>query len=208
MNLKNSNLMKLSRRSVLRLCGLLPLSASLRSQNLPGNLRLGFTGCSPAVFFPLQPAMIVKISEIVYARNGMLESFREELSFGDARPIVLIAAVNLSKWTGMCSSLEYSVEVAGRKQTSPKYDAFDDSKLTRTLAFSPEAVGVILGGGPLETDLKTEMGYDEKGRQYIQRQVLGIGGLTYQVTYSDYRYAGPPTGKIFSYSARITVLRS
>lgn len=172
-------------------------------QALLKNVRLGFSGCSPAVFFPLQSEMTAKILDITY-EHGMLESFREEISYAKRNPILLTVTVNLTKWTGLCSSLEYSVEVAGTKLTSPHFDGFDESKLPRTVAFSPEEnAGIILGGGPLQGELVTDLDYDE-GRRYIRRQVFTTDGVKYEVSYSEYGYKS--TGRIASFAARLSPL--
>ncbi len=162
--------------------------------------------------------MTINISNITYGDTmirgkiepdtGILKSFKEEISYAGRVPVGITVTVNLSKWTGMCSSLEYGVEVGGRTQVSPKYDIFDERKLPRTVAFSPEEpTGVIIGGGgPLEKDLVTEFGYDDKNRRQTRRQTFGTGGVTYEVSYSDYVYKGPPTGKMSSFAARITTV--
>ncbi len=187
---------------------LLPIFASrVESQDAFRDLHLGFAECAPAVFFPLQAGTSMRISEITYAKTGMLSSFKEEISHAGRRPMMLTVTLDLNKWTGRCTSLEYSVAMGGRVQTSPKYDAFDERKLTRTVAFSPEEnVGIIVGGGPLEHDLTTQLGYDEKGRRHIRQQVFGSGGTMYEVSFSDYVWMGPPTGKMGGFAARITTV--
>lgn len=211
--------MKRSRTSVvwLWLALLSAFACRVESQKVPRDLRLGFSGCAPAVFFTLQPEMTTAISDITYADTtiagrtyteaGMLKSFKQQISRAGGSPIALTVTVNLGKWTGECSSLEYSTDVAGNTQTSSKYDIFDQSKLPRSVAFSPEEnAGVIVAGGPLQRDLVTEFGYDDKNRRSIRRQVFGIGGVTYEVSYSDYGYKGPPTGKLSSFTARIRMV--
>ncbi len=196
--------MKLSGQYTL-LCLFLLASASIGSQELLKEMHLGFSDCAPALFVPLRTNTTVVLRDIAYAKNGMLDSFTVEVSYAPAAGTSLRATVNHEKWTGTCSSLEYTVEIAGRKQTSQSYDSFDPTKLPRTVGFSPEGAGIILAGGPLQADLSTKFEYDDRGRRYIPRQEFGVDGVSYEVVYSDYSYLGPPTGKLRSYTARIAV---
>ncbi len=165
----------------------------------------GFDHCSPAIFFQLQPEATVAISEIAYDKDGLLRSFREQIVYDNSSPVVVNVSVDVGKWSGLCSSLEYSVETGGKRMTSPKYDAFDGAIAAHTAAFSAEEpLGIILSRGPLQGDLSTELAYDAKGRQYIKRQAFEYDGMNYEVRYSDYSYLGPPTGKASSYTAHIS----
>jgi hypothetical protein len=72
----------------------------------------------------------------------------------------------------------------------------------RPRPFSPEEdAGVLVGGGALETDLVTNLGYDDKGRRFISRQSFGIARASYEVVYSDYAYT--PMGKLTAFAARV-----
>lgn len=136
----------------------------------------------------------------------MLDSFRAEVSYANAPPLLVDISVSRERWTGRCSSLEYIAVVEAWTGISPSYDTFDTATLPRVLGFSPVSAGLILGGGPIETELETELGYDEKGRQFVRRQVFGLDGVTYEAVYSDYNYNGPPTGKLSSYTVRVRVV--
>jgi hypothetical protein len=184
---------------------------------MPRDLHPGFSGCAPAIFVALEPDTTVRMSAITYAdvtiagktypEGGMLKAFREEISHSGRAPTTFTVSVDLGKWTGNCSSLEYSVEVAGRTYTSPKLDAFNDATVPRSVAFAPEEpVSIILGGGLLQGDMTTEFGYDDKGRRYVRRQAFAADGVAYEVLYSDYVYKGPPTGKMASFTAHIRAI--
>lgn len=188
-----------------------------QSQQPASAPRLGFSGCSPAVFFSLRSGLTLKLSEITYEgltiagktyiNSGMLKSFREEVLEGSGPPSTLIVTVDLGKWAGTCSSLAYAVLLAGRTLQSPPFETFDVSRLAGMIAFSPEeGAGILVGGGALETDLITELGYDKNGRKYIRRQVFGLLNVKYEAVYSDYAYSGPPTGKLSGFVARINAV--
>lgn len=136
----------------------------------------------------------------------MLDSFRAEVSYANAPPLLVDISMNRERWTGRCSSLEYVAVVGGWTGISPSHDTFDAAKLPRVLGFSPETAGIILGGQPPDVELDTELGYDEQHRQFVRRQVFGFDGVTYEAVYSGYNYKGPPAGKLSSYTVRVRVV--
>jgi hypothetical protein len=173
----------------------------LRAQVAMSDLHLGFAECAPAIFLPLQPGTAVKV-EFTYEDNGMLSSVRQEITREGGPLTTLLVSVDLAKWNGRCSSLAYRVTINDQSIASPAFDRFDKAKFPRTIAFSPaENVGAVVGGGPLESDFRTQVAYDEKNRRYISQQTLGSGGSTFQITFSDYNWT--PRGRIAGYTARI-----
>jgi len=210
----------LPKRSHVWLLFMLSIASSsvAQSQQDTDAPRLGFSGCSPAVFFSLRPGLTLRLSEITYedvtiagktyVNSGMLKSFKEEVLEGTVSPASVLVTVDLGRWNGTCRSLAYAAQFAARTLRSPPFDSFDVSKLPGMVAFAPEeGAGVLVGGAALETDLVTDLGYDDKGRKYIRRQLFGLANVKYEVLYSDYAYSGPPTGKLSGFTARITALR-
>ena len=192
--------------------------STAQPQSATNSLHLGFSGCSPAIFFPLEPALTIKLSEITYAdvtiagkthpNSGMLKSFKEEILRGSSSPTTLLVTVALDRWKGVCSSLAYSAMLGGQTLQSPPYETFDAGKLANMIAFSSEEdTGILLGGGALEKDLVTDVGYDTKGRRQIRHQAFGVAKVKYEVVYLDYTYSGPPTGKLSGFTARIVALK-
>lgn len=189
------------RRALFSVVMLLMMPGRIDSQFAINDLHLGFAECAPAVFLPLQPGTAVKI-EVTYADTGMLSSFRENITRDDRAATTLLIAVDVTKWTGRCSSLGYTVAINGKTIASPMFDGFDEAKLPRTVAFSPVAnIGAVIGGGPLEGDFRTQMAYDDRHRRYISQQTFGSGGRLFEIAFSDYGWT--PRGSIAGYSARI-----
>jgi hypothetical protein len=200
--------MKLVKASILLIVcdALLIFIGSAAAQTQNKDFVLGFGACTPAVFLKLYPEIMVKVSEIVYAPTGALDSYKEEIHYSSNKPVILRVAVNHEKWTGMCTSLEYAVEVDGKRLISPTVEAFQRMQPKDVIAFSTEEfAGVLLGGDPLEADFKTEFGYDQDGRKKIRRQTYARAGSRYQVLYSDYSY--DHLGRLLSYSAQVNEVK-
>lgn len=192
---------------------MLPCSAAAQQDAFSG-LHLGFVQCAPAIYFPLQPGTTVKISEITrddvtvagvtHTDAGMLKSYKEEITFEGRSPILLTVTVDLSKWTGNCSSLVYNVDIGGRTRTSSADSAFLSTRLPKTIAFSPEAnAGVLLGGGALEGSVDTLVAYDPQRRKYISRQTFGSGGAKFEVSYTDYGWNA--LARINAFTAKVNL---
>jgi len=217
---RREGFMMLTKRSGLCLLFIVWIAsvATTEAQSATNSLHLGFSACSPAVFFPLEPGLTIKLSEITYAdvtiagktyrNSGMLKFFKEEILGGRRSPTTLLVTVALDRWKGVCSSLAYSAMFGSQTLQSSPYETFDAGKLANMIAFSSEEdSGVFLGGGALEKDLVTGFGYDAKGRRQIRRQTFGVAKVKYEVVYSDYTYSGPPTGKLSGFTARIAALK-
>ncbi len=185
--------------AVLQLC--LTMSGIAVAQ--PKDLALGFGNCSPAVFLKLQPSMAVKIYEIDYASSGALDSYKkEEFRYGNAEPVSVKVTVNHQKWTGLCDSLGYEVDIDGKRLMSPTVETFSKAQTKGAIGFTAtESAGAILNDPILEANLETEIGYDEKNRKQIRRQTVTQTGRKYKLTYSDYSY--DKLGRLLSYSVQI-----
>jgi hypothetical protein len=148
-------------------------------------VELGELEQRPILFFDLKPGMQVRISNIKYDQLGWVESY--EATSGDVK-----IAVRTETPAGGGRAPTYAATVNGKPV--PKQS---DKKL---IGFAvKEATGTVVPGS--SGNVKTKLGYEQSGRQYVAQQDFEHAGKTYSIKFAEYKWDVP--GHLEGYLATV-----
>jgi len=151
----------------------------------------------PVIFTKLEAGQAIEILELTYDKFGRVDGYTWKSTLGGSTRTVKVKQTEPPQFGR--SAVYAAREVDGA--TLPAR-----GEATDVLGFGLKDPGgiVLVSSGTMTLDMKTELAYDENGRQQLARQTLTHEGKNYEVVYSDYRR---DQGRLLDYKAAVAQIR-
>jgi hypothetical protein len=188
----------------------LPVSAALCAAPLLGQtnppLVLGFSDDQPVIYLQVKAGMSVHLEGITYDQFGYVAAYEETISSGDQTVRIHVATDPALKPTEP-DTYQYSAEIDGKTVKSLTLAEWSKTDAKGLVGFAPRGLGgaVFQSPGGLIADFRTNLMYDQFGRQMVSRQEFKLDSVGYTVAYSGQEL--DQFGRLSSYSAEVMVAK-
>lgn len=185
-------------------CGVLFAAPFLGETN--PRLVLGFSDYQPVIYLQMKAGMSVHLEGITYDRFGYVSTYEETITSGD-QALHVHVATDLALKPTEPDTYQYSAEIDGKTTKSLALAEWNKIDAKGLLGFAPRGLGgaVFKSPGGLIADFKTNLMYDESGRQMVSRQEFKLDSVGYTIVYSGHKF--DRFGRLSSYSAEVNTAK-